>query len=53
MESQLITLFQFGVFLYFVKYFLEISGSPDELHKSETRLVVKFYLNFYVFIYVV
>jgi len=51
MESQLATVFQFGV-LYFENFSTKISGSPDEFYKSETRLVVKFYLDFLCFIYV-
>jgi len=31
---------------------VEMSVSLDELHTSETRLVVTFYLGFYIFIYV-
>jgi len=32
-----------------IKFSQEISDSHDELHKSETRLVVKFYLNLLYF----
>jgi len=42
----------FQLAVVFVNLSPEISGSTDEFHKSETWLVVKFYLNFYVFIYV-
>jgi len=36
-------------FLYFEKPSQEINGSPDELLKSETRLVMKFYVDFLCF----
>jgi len=39
----------FGVFLYFVKFFSRDKRFPDELHMSETTLVVKFYLDFFSF----
>jgi len=35
--------------MYFENFSQEISGSLDELHKSETWLVVKFYLEFLCF----
>jgi len=49
MESQLVTVFQFGIFVFMNFFSQEISGSPDELYKNETRLVVKFYLDFLCF----
>jgi len=35
--------------LYFVNISQDISGSAIELHKSETRPVVKFYIDFFKF----
>jgi len=50
MESQLVTVFQFGVFLYFVKFFLKKdNSSPVELYVSETKLVMEFNLDFFMF----
>jgi len=53
MESQLVTFFFNLVFCILLNISQEIRGSPGELHKSETRLVVKFYLDFYAYTYVV
>jgi len=42
--------FSIWCFLYFaIFFFSRDNGSPDELHKSKTRLVVKFYLDFLCF----
>jgi len=50
MESQLVTVFQFGVF-DFASYFQEISGSLNDLHTRETRLGEINFLDFLRFLF--
>jgi len=46
MESQLVTFFNL-VFFVFCKFFSRNKRFTRDLHKSETSLIVKFYLNFF------